>query len=211
MAAAALAQIGGLQAPASSLCSGSGCHVEARTAALHAQCQGRETSNIDRLGMLSYPNTAESEFRSDINAAMCVTLSRNNPATFVISTSGYPAGCETNRSSGCDGEWATIFGARVNAVDASSNSTLPINLVDCAIQSGNTTVRQPGGGSPMLDRDSFETSTQTSLELGAAHNAWRGIYTSEAEQITVFFHVRCRPVTVARVRCIRITNWLCCS
>lgn len=83
---------------------------------------------------------------------------------------------------GCEGQWSTIFGAWVNAIDAEYNSTRPINIVDCAVLFGNVTITQAGGASPKIHRDSFAKSSQTFMHLGAAETAWRRIYTSEATQ-----------------------------
>lgn len=82
MTAAALAQMGGLQAPASSLCSSSGCRVEARAVALQAQCQSRTMANSRGMGMQSSLTAASLDFCSDINSGLCVTLLRSDPATF---------------------------------------------------------------------------------------------------------------------------------
>lgn len=174
--------MGGLKAPASSLCSDSGCSIEAQAAALRAGCRGSEITNPQGLGTQSYPSTASHQFCSETNPLLCVTLSRNDPATFANFSTTYPAGCETDMSSECEGEWATIFGVWANAIDAPYNSTPPLHTVDCTVQFGNVTITQNGGASPVIDRDSFVKSSQTEIELGAAENAWRRIYTSEGTQ-----------------------------
>ena len=178
MSIASLAQLTGLSAPPSKVCTNTTCHMEARAASIRAQCKAQQLPNPKQLGTQSFLSTTKAELCSDINPDVCVTLVKSDPATFAAFTTGYPRHCD-GYGQQCPGRWATLFGAWVNAVDAPYNATLPINIVDCSLTFGNVSIEGTGGRSPTIKPSSFVLSSMNYNDLPAGAYEWRRIYTEQ--------------------------------
>lgn len=174
MSVAALAQMSNVTAPASSLCTTDGCSATASAASIQAVCNSYELDNTDKVGTQS-SSAVTNILCSRINPQLCLTLSKNNPATYANFTTALPPSCEDSLNP-CVGVWSTIFGVWVNVLDPSQDTKLPINVVDCTLSYGNVTISQNGSSTPQLDRSSFVQSTHLLAEYGSAPMFWRRIY-----------------------------------
>jgi hypothetical protein len=150
-AIAALASLSNLTPPVAPVCDSDSCHVEARTAAIVAECKSYVQDNPDRIGT-SFSNRITRSFCSRLNSALCVSLDRGSPAAYANFTSGDLSDSDPELA---PGDWSIIFGAWVSGVESSSGP-YEISMVDCGLTIGNLTVRQRGSNPPSIVQGSYQ-------------------------------------------------------
>ena len=150
---AALAYLSNLTAPASSICSSPRCSVVTVSNSIRASCFFNSRPFSGNM-MQDYTNQT---LRSTINPNVTTTIVSGAPYTYANFTSGYAPGCEElgTRCGEETGQFATIFGAFVNATPSYDIGPSYLNTVDCLLKLTTVSINQTSGNSPVIDPTTY--------------------------------------------------------